>query len=116
MENSWDNRLNRERAQIFKALGHPLRLAIMDALENGECCVQDLETRLNAEQSNLSKHLALLKQTGIIDSRKNGLYVYYSLTIPCISNSFNCVNQVLLKKIKSRVIGAVIFFSVLYYK
>lgn len=101
METAWDNRLNRERAQIFKALGHPLRLGILDALKDGECCVQDLETRLKAEQSNLSKHLALLKQAGIIDSRKEGLFVYYSLTIPCINSFFSCVNQVLTKKIEA---------------
>lgn len=94
----WDTRLNRERALIFKALGHPLRLAIMDELKTGECCVQDLESRLGAEQSNISRHLALLKQAGIIDCRKEGLYVYYFLAFPCINGFFSCVNQVLLNK------------------
>jgi DNA-binding transcriptional ArsR family regulator len=100
MSASWDNRFNRERAQIFKVLGHPLRLAILDELKNGECCVQDLEVRLGAEQSNISRHLALLRQTGIIVGRKDGLYVYYSLAIPCINNFFNCVNQVITKKVE----------------
>jgi ArsR family transcriptional regulator len=100
MVTSCDTRLNKERAQIFKALGHPLRLAILDELNNGECCVQDLETQLGAEQSNLSRHLALLKQAGIIDCRKEGLFVYYFLMIPCINNFFSCVNQVITKKIE----------------
>ncbi len=99
MPTSYDSRLNKERAQIFKILGHPLRLAILDELRNGERCVQDLESRLGAEQSNISRHLSLLKQIGIIDCRKEGLFVYYFLAIPCISNFFDCVNQVILKRV-----------------
>ncbi|TCL59744.1 ArsR family transcriptional regulator [Hydrogenispora ethanolica] len=98
MSSSYDSRLNKERAQIFKILGHPLRLAILDELRNGECCVQDLESRLGAEQSNISRHLSLLKQVGIIDCRKEGLFVYYFMAIPCIGNFFNCVNQVIMKR------------------
>jgi ArsR family transcriptional regulator, arsenate/arsenite/antimonite-responsive transcriptional repressor len=97
----WDNKINKERAAIFKALGHTLRLAILDELQKGECCVQDLVEKLDCEQSNLSRHLAVLKQTGIIDCRKDGLYVYYSMAIPCISSFFNCVNQVIAKKIEN---------------
>ena len=97
----WNTRLNRERALIFKALGHPLRLAIMDELNNKECCVQDLEAALGAEQSNISRHLAVLKQSGIIDCRKEGLYVYYSLAIPCVNSFFSCVNQVLVQKVET---------------
>lgn len=101
MNAKWDTRLNRERALVFKALGHPLRLAIMDELNKSECCVQDLETALGAEQSNISRHLALLKQAGIIDCRKEGLFVYYSLAIPCINSFFSCVNEVLTQKIEN---------------
>jgi ArsR family transcriptional regulator len=97
----WENKANQERAIIFKALGHPLRLAILDELQKGECCVQDLMEKLGCEQSNLSRHLAVLKQTGIIDCRKDGLYVYYSLAIPCISGIFKCINQVLSKRIET---------------
>ena len=95
---NWNNRLNKERALIFKALGHPLRLAIMDELKAGECCVQDLEIKLGAEQSNISRHLAILKQAGVIDCRKEGLYVRYFLAFPCITGFFSCVNQVIIDK------------------
>lgn len=94
----WNTKINRERALIFKALGHPLRLAIMDELKTKECCVQDLEAKLGAEQSNISRHLAVLKQAGVIDFRKEGLYAYYFLAFPCISGFFSCVNQVLVNK------------------
>jgi ArsR family transcriptional regulator len=94
----WDTKLNHERAKVFKALAHSLRLAIVDELQKGECCVLDLEQRLGCEQSNLSRHLAVLKAAGIVDSEKKGLYVYYSLVIPCINGFFKCVNQVLTKK------------------
>ncbi len=101
---TWENRLNQERATVFKALGHPLRLAILDELQNGECCVQDLMQHLNCEQSNLSRHLAVLKQAGIVEAKKQGMFVYYSLTIPCINGFFNCVNQVLTKKIEAHTV------------
>lgn len=99
----WETKLNKERAAIFKAMGHPLRLAIIDELRQGECCVQDLVSRLGGEQSNISRHLALLKQTGIIDSRKEGLFVYYFLAIPCISGFFSCVNQVVTQKVQNNL-------------
>lgn len=101
MTNQWDNKINKERANIFKALAHTLRLAILDELQKGECCVQDLVEKLGCEQSNLSRHLSILKQAGIIDSRKDGLYVYYCLAIPCIGGFFKCVNQVLTEKFEA---------------
>ncbi|HYH03588.1 MAG TPA: metalloregulator ArsR/SmtB family transcription factor [Bacillota bacterium] len=98
----WETQLNKERAIIFKALAHTLRLAIVDELQKGECCVQDLVQRLGCEQSNLSRHLAVLKRAGIVDCEKKGLFVYYSLVIPCINGFFSCVNQVLSKRVQEK--------------
>jgi DNA-binding transcriptional ArsR family regulator len=65
------------QAAFLKALGQPTRLQILDLLKNGERCVCEIFPAINQEQANVSKHLSILKQTGILDSRKEGLRVIY---------------------------------------
>jgi ArsR family transcriptional regulator len=67
-------------ANRFKALGEPARLRILDALRPGEQTVGDLGERTALNQANLSKHLQLLHTLGFVSRRKDGLFVYYSLT------------------------------------
>ncbi|MDI3534684.1 MAG: hypothetical protein PWQ82_1049 [Thermosediminibacterales bacterium] len=86
------------RAEILKALAHPLRLAIVDYLGDGEKCVCDIIDYLGEKQSNVSRHLSLLRQTGIVDTRKEGLNVYYSLKFPCTNNFFSCVDNILQRQ------------------
>jgi ArsR family transcriptional regulator len=64
----------------FKALAEPARLRILDALRDGERTVGDLGERTGLNQANLSKHLQLLHALGFVARRKDGLFVYYSLT------------------------------------
>ncbi len=64
--------------EIFKALGDTNRLRILNLLEEGPLCVCDLEEVLKLNQSNLSRHLAKLKQTGLVNAQKKGLFIYYS--------------------------------------
>jgi len=66
-------------AEFFKALGHPLRIRILDALRAGEVTVTDLSERLKVEQSTLSQQLAVLRKSNIVVGRKEGLNVYYSV-------------------------------------
>ncbi len=70
------------KAEFFRALAHPLRIRILDALRNGEVGVNDLCTRLNVEQSNLSQQLAVLRNRNIVIGRKDGQNVYYSVRDP----------------------------------
>jgi ArsR family transcriptional regulator len=67
-------------ANRFRALGEPARLRILDALRTSELTVGDLCEQTNLNQANLSKHLQLLHTLGFVNRRKNGLFVYYSLT------------------------------------
>ena len=67
-------------ADRFKALGEPARLRILDALRTGELTVGDLCERTSLNQANLSKHLQLLHTLGFVSRRKDGLFVYYSLS------------------------------------
>jgi DNA-binding transcriptional ArsR family regulator len=65
------------QAVFLKALGQPTRLQILDLLKKGERCVCEIFPALDQEQANVSKHLTILKQAGILDSRKEGLRVIY---------------------------------------
>jgi ArsR family transcriptional regulator, arsenate/arsenite/antimonite-responsive transcriptional repressor len=68
-----------ERAQLFHALSDETRLAILDRLRGGECCVCDLQTALDAAQSRLSFHLKVLRDAGLVHDRKEGRWSYYKL-------------------------------------
>lgn len=70
-----------ETAQMLKTLAHPVRLCIIKGLlENGECNVSHMQSCLNAPQSTISQHLQKLRTLGIIESRRNGLEIYYKVT------------------------------------
>ena len=66
-------------ANIYKALGHPLRLTILRVIALGECCVCDIANVLNKPVSTVSQHLKTLKIAGIIDSQQHGKLVFYAL-------------------------------------
>jgi len=83
------------RARIIKAMAHPTRLFIVDALSHGERCVCDLTEMVGADMSTVSKHLALLKAAGIVRDEKRGSQVYYALRCPCILQFFECVESVI---------------------
>lgn len=74
--------LSQFKAEFFKALAHPLRIRILDELRKGEMSVNDLGSRLNVEQSNLSQQLAVLRNRNILAARKDGQNVYYSVRDP----------------------------------
>lgn len=83
------------RAQIIKAIAHPTRLFIVDELSRKERCVAELTDMVGADMSTISKHLAILKSTGIVSAEKRGSQMYYTLRVPCIMNFFGCVESVL---------------------
>ncbi len=67
------------QAEYFKALSHSTRIKIVQYLQEGERCVCEIVPYLKEEQSNVSRHLAALKRTGILSSRKEGVSVYYEV-------------------------------------
>jgi len=69
----------REIADIFKALSDPTRLRIVALLAQGELCVCDLMEILKLPQSTISRHMARLKSARIINDRRQGKWVHYSL-------------------------------------
>jgi DNA-binding transcriptional ArsR family regulator len=83
------------RSKVMKALAHPSRLFIVDELSRGERCVCELTEMIGADVSTVSKHLALLKQAGVVIDDRRGQQVFYRLRVPCILNFFGCVEAVL---------------------
>ena len=70
----------REAVQLFRLLSHPVRLRIVDELRRGEACVCHLQAILHRPQPYISQQLRVLREAGVIEGRKRGLYVYYRLT------------------------------------
>lgn len=70
---------NQLLSNIFKALAHPTRIQIIKLLRDGEMCVCNILPNLDSEQSNTSQHLTVLKNQGIVESRKDGSKVIYSV-------------------------------------
>jgi DNA-binding transcriptional ArsR family regulator len=71
-------------ARRFRALGDPLRVRMLDQLRDDELSVNELAERLTAGQQNVSKHLALLADAGMVARRKDGNRVYYRIADPAI--------------------------------
>lgn len=91
------------RAEIVKALGHPTRLFVMDELAKGERCVCELVEMVGADFSTVSKHLAVLKNAGLVIDDKRGLKVFYRMRCPCLVNFFECIEEVLRTNARERI-------------
>lgn len=72
-------------AERFRVLSEPTRLQILNVLMDGERSVSELVEETGLNQANVSKHLSLLRSSGYVERRKDGLYAYYSLTDPSVS-------------------------------
>ena len=83
------------RARVLKALAHPSRLFIVDELARGERCVCELQARIGADMSTVSKHLAQLKNAGIVDDDKRGVQVFYRLRAACVPGFLSCIENIL---------------------
>ncbi len=72
--------LSNFKAEFFKALAHPLRISILDALRDGELTVNEISQRFDVEPANASQQLAVLRTRNILIARKEGSNVYYSVS------------------------------------
>jgi DNA-binding transcriptional ArsR family regulator len=66
-------------ARRFRVIGEPMRIRLLDRLRDGEAAVGELSEAVGASQQNVSKHLAVLADVGILGRRKDGNYVYYRI-------------------------------------
>jgi DNA-binding transcriptional ArsR family regulator len=88
------------QAEIARAISHPLRIAVVDYLKDGEKCVCDIAENVDSERSNVSRHLAVMVGAGVLSYRKEGLKVFYRLKTPCIVDFLACVTHVLKEQAK----------------
>jgi ArsR family transcriptional regulator len=91
------------RAAVVKAMAHPTRLFLVDTLADGERCVCELTEMVGADVSTVSKHLAILRQAGIVRDERRGAMVFYSLSMPCVLGWFSCVDTVLRAAARQRL-------------
>jgi DNA-binding transcriptional ArsR family regulator len=81
------------KAQVFQALAHPTRIAIVEALRDGEMSAGALLSQLSVEQANLSQHLTVLRAKQLVVTRKAGNQVYYALRDPVLSQILELLKQ-----------------------
>jgi len=98
--NSNKQLLFEKQADIAKAIAHPLRIAIVNFLADGEQCVCDIAKHVGSERSNVSRHLSVMVNAGLLEYRKEGLKVIYKLKCACIIDFFSCVTRVLKQQAK----------------
>jgi len=91
-----------EQARIFKALGHPSRLLMAEALSHGPLCVCDLQKLVGADMSTVSRHLAVLKGADIVTDTKRGQNVFYALKLTCLGQFLSCTSATLDKQAQAR--------------
>src|SRR5262249_48290935 len=86
---------------LFKACSDPTRLRILQMLRGGELCVCDIVDILNVPQPKVSRHLAYLRRFGLVNARKNGLWIHYSL-----KSAGNALHHALLRMVDASANGS----------
>ena len=86
-------------AEICQTLANPKRLEILDLLSKGEKSVSELVALLDIRQANLSQHLAILRQKGVVDTRREGTHIYYKIPNRKIIKAYGLLKEVLLERL-----------------
>ena len=89
-------------ADICKTLSNPLRLKIINELQEGEKTVNVLAKALGVRQANLSQHLAVLRQRGVVITRKEGSNIFYHISNSKIIQACNLMREVLIEQIQKK--------------
>jgi ArsR family transcriptional regulator len=92
--------LRRFKADIFQALAHPTRIAIIELLEGGELSAGELMEKLKMEQANISQHLAVLRAKQLVVHRKVGNQVFYAVRDPIIIKVLALMRRYFQKHLK----------------
>ena len=90
------------RAKIIKAMAHPVRLIAIEFLKEGEHAFSEIFDLFQLDKSTVSKHLLVLKEAGIVSSRKEGADMIYRLDVPCVIDFFSCVTAVIESNVKKQ--------------
>ena len=99
-----DRTLYEMQAQLCKTLANPKRLEILDILKrDGEITVNALAQLLEIPKANTSQHLAVLRQAGVVNTRRDGINVYYSLRSKRISEACALTRQILVERLEDQM-------------
>ena len=92
------------RAKVIKAMAHPVRLMMIEFLKKEDRSFSDVFDLFKLDNSTVSKHLLVLKEAGIVTSRKSGADMIYKLEVPCVTDFFSCVTAVIDSNVKKQQI------------
>ena len=87
-------------ADICKTLGNAKRIRILDALQNGELIVNELADIVDISPANISQHLGIMKQKGILTSRREGVNIFYKISNPKVSKACTLMREVLIEELE----------------
>ena len=82
------------KAEFFKALGHPTRVRILEILRNGQQSVQELQQALALDQSIVSQHLAILRAKNVVEARKDGMTMRYTVRDPAVGELLDVARRI----------------------
>jgi ArsR family transcriptional regulator len=88
--------LSEVKAELFKALGHPARVRVLEVLVDGERSVGELQPLVGIEMSHLSQQLGVLRRAGLVTARKEGSSVFYALRDPLVAELLAVAKQLLM--------------------
>jgi len=94
------DRISELHAEVCRTLGSAARIEILNALRDGEKTVSELTEALGLRQANVSQHLAVLRQRGVVVTRKKGTSIYYRVSNPKIIQACELMRQVLVEQLK----------------
>ncbi len=89
------------KADLFKALGHPARIRILEVLSGGESSVGEMGPSVGIDGPHLSQQLGVLRRAGVVTTRKDGASVIYSLADPLVSELLAVAKQLLISSLAS---------------
>ena len=90
-----DLSLYQARADVFRALAHPARVRILEALADRELCVCDLQRLVGSSLPTVSRHLTQMRVAGLLGCRREGANIYYRLVCSCLLPVLDCIDGVL---------------------
>ena len=91
------------KGDFFKTLGHPARIRILELLSEGDRSVGELLPEIGIESSNLSQQLGVLRRAGVVEARKDGNTVIYTIASPDIAELLAVARKVLTRMLSDRV-------------
>jgi len=102
MEKQKENRIYELHASICKTLANPKRLQILNLLRHKEMSVSELASLMEIREANVSQHLSVMRQKGILVAKREGVNIYYRISNPKVIKACDIMREVLLEQLEER--------------